>query len=145
VDALSLPLLQKAGNKTVLGSFLTQMWAADMDNPANKKFVGDFKKKHGSYPTYYAAQAYDSIMFIKSAVEATKGNIKDMNAMRKAFEAAKFDSVRGPFKMGPNHYPIQNFYANEVVADKDGMWMNSLRQVVLKDHQDAYAKDCKMK
>jgi branched-chain amino acid transport system substrate-binding protein len=144
VDALSLPLLQKAGNKAVLGTYLTQMWAADMDNAANKKFVGDFKKKHNAYPSYYAAQAYDSIMLIKSAVEAVKGNLKDMDGMRKAMEAAKFDSVRGPFKMGPNHFPIQNFYANEVVADKDGMWMNSLRQVVLKDHQDAYAKDCKM-
>ena len=144
VDALSLPLLQKAGNKTALGTFLTQMWAADMDNAANKKFVGDFKAKHGTYPSYYAAQAYDSIMLIKSGVEAVKGNLKDQDGMRKAFEAAKFDSVRGPFKMGKNHFPIQNFYANEVVADKDGTWMNSNRQVVFKDHQDSYASQCKM-
>jgi branched-chain amino acid transport system substrate-binding protein len=92
----------------------------------------------------YAAQAYDAIMYVKSAVEAVKGNLKDMDGMRKALEAAKFDSVRGPFKMGPNHFPIQNFYANEVVADKDGVWYNSERQVVLKDHQDVHAKDCKM-
>lgn len=144
VDALSLPLLQKAGNKTALGTFLTQMWAADMDNAANKKFVADFKAKHGTYPSYYAAQAYDSIMLIKSGVEAVKGNLKDQDGMRKAFEAAKFDSVRGPFKMGKNHFPIQNFYANEVVADKDGTWMNSNRQVVFKDHQDSYASECKM-
>ena len=144
VDALSLPLLQKAGNKTALGTFLTQMWAADMDNAANKKFVADFKAKHGTYPSYYAAQAYDSIMLIKSGVEAVKGNLKDQDGMRKAFEAAKFDSVRGAFKMGPNHFPIQSFYANEVVADKDGTWMNANRQVVLKDHQDSYASQCKM-
>ncbi len=144
VDALSLPLLQKAGNKTALGTFLTQMWAADMDNAANKKFVADFKAKHGTYPSYYAAQAYDSIMLIKSGVEAVKGNLKDQDGMRKAFEAAKFDSVRGAFKMGPNHFPIQNFYANEVIADKDGTWMNANRQVVLKDHQDSYATQCKM-
>lgn len=144
VDALSLPLLQKAGNKSALGTYLTQMWAADMDNAANKKFVADFKAKHGTYPSYYAAQAYDSIMLIKSAVEAVKGNLKDQDGMRKAFEAAKFDSVRGPFKMGKNHFPIQNFYANEVVADKDGTWMNSNRQVVFQDHQDSYASDCKM-
>jgi len=144
IDALSLPLLQKAGSKGALGTYLTQMWAADMDNAANKKFVADFKAKYGSYPSYYAAQSYDAIMLIKSAVEAVKGNLKDMDGMRKAMEAAKFDSVRGPIKMGPNHFPIQSFYANEVVADKDGVWMNSLRQTVFKDHQDSYAADCKM-
>ncbi len=144
VDALSLPLLQKAGNKGALGTHLTQMWAADMDNAANKKFVADFKAKYHTYPSYYAAQSYDAIMLIKSAVEAVKGNLKDMDGMRKAMEAAKFNSVRGPIKMGKNHFPIQSFYDNEVVADKDGVWMNSLRQVVLKDHQDPYAHDCKM-
>ena len=144
LDALSLPLLQKANNKGALGTFLTQMWAADLDNEPNKKFVADFKKKHGTYPSYYAAQSYDAIMMIKAAVEAVKGNLKDVDGMRKKMEAADFGSVRGPFKMGPNHFPIQNFYANEVVVDKDGTWMNATRQVVLKDHQDSYAKDCKM-
>ena len=144
LDALSLPLLQKANNKGALGTYLTQMWAADMDNEANKKFVGDFKKKYNAYPSYYAAQSYDAIMLIKSAVEAVKGDLKNVDGMRKAMEAANFASVRGPFKMGPNHFPIQNFYANEVVVDKDGNWMNANRQVVLKDNQDPYAKDCKM-
>ena len=144
LDALSLPLLQKANNKGALGTYLTQMWAANMDNEANKKFVADFKKKHNAYPSYYAAQSYDAIMLIKSAVEAVKGDLKNVDGMRKAMEAANFASVRGPFKMGPNHFPIQNFYANEVVVDKDGNWMNANRQVVLKDNQDPYAKDCKM-
>ena len=141
---MSLPLLQKANNKGALGTYLTQMWAADMDNAANKKFVGDFKKMYNAYPSYYAAQSYDAIMLIKSAVEAVKGDLKNVDGMRKAMEAANFSSVRGPFKMGPNHFPIQNFYANEVVVDKDGNWMNANRQVVLKDNQDPYAKDCKM-
>ena len=144
VDGVTLPLLQKANIKSVLGTYLTQFWAVDGKAPANKKFVDDFKKKNGSYPSMYAAQAYDGIMYVKSAVEAVKGNLKDTDGLRKALEAAKFDSVRGPFKMGHNHFPIQNFYANEVVADKDGVWYNSERQVVLKDHQDVHAKDCKM-
>jgi branched-chain amino acid transport system substrate-binding protein len=144
VDGVTLPLLQKGNIKSVLGTYLTQMWAVDSDNPVNKKFVADFKAKNGTYPSMYAAQAYDAIMLIKSGVEAVKGNLKDMDGMRKAFEAAKFDTVRGSIKMGPNHFPIQNFYANEVVQDKDGVWYNSQRQVVFKDHQDVYAQDCKM-
>jgi hypothetical protein len=30
------------------------------------------------------------------------------------------------------------------VVDSDGVWTTAVRDVVLKDHQDVYAKDCKM-
>jgi branched-chain amino acid transport system substrate-binding protein len=58
--------------------------------------------------------------------------------------SATFPSVRGEFAYGNNHFPIQNFYSREVVVDKDGVWTTATRDVVLKDHQDVYAKDCKM-
>ena len=64
--------------------------------------------------------------------------------MRAAMEKADYDSVRGPYRIGPNHFPVQNFYSREVVKDADGGWFASVRDVVLKDHQDVYAKDCKM-
>ena len=46
--------------------------------------------------------------------------------------------------MGPNHFPIQNFYSREVVADADGNWTTKITGVALKDHQDVYAAQCKM-
>lgn len=145
VDSLSLPRFQKAKMEGVLGTFMTQFWAPDLDNAQNKKFVDGFKAKYGRYPSFYAAQSYDSIFFIKSAVEAVKGNLDDVDGMRAALEAASFPSVRGDFSMGSNHYPVQNFYSREVVADADGVWTTSVRDVVLKDHQDVYAAECNMK
>ena len=59
-------------------------------------------------------------------------------------EKTDFPSVRGKFRFGNNHFPIQNFYAREVVADADGNWTTSLREAVLVDHQDPYAEECKM-
>jgi len=144
IDSIGLPKLQKAGLKAVLGSFMTQFWAPDMDNPQNKKFVAGFKAKHGKYPSFYAAQAYDSMFFIKSAVDAVKGDISNTNAMRAALEKADFPSIRGQFKMGKNHFPIQNFYLRKVEADSEGNWTTTLKNVVLKDHVDPYAKDCNM-
>ncbi len=47
--------------------------------------------------------------------------------------------------MGSNHFPVQNFYSREVVKDADGVWTTAIRETVLKDHQDVYAADCKMK
>ena len=40
--------------------------------------------------------------------------------MRDEMRKANFKSVRGAFKYGNNHIPIQNFYLQEVVKDADG-------------------------
>ncbi|MEL7543620.1 MAG: ABC transporter substrate-binding protein, partial [Pseudomonadota bacterium] len=144
VDALALPKLQ-AGNLTgVLGTENTKQWSPDLDAPANKKFVADFRKKHNRYPSFYAAQAYDAIMLIKSGVDAVNGDTSNVEGMRAAMEQAKFDSVRGNFSFGNNHFPIQNFYLRNVVKDADGNWTTKITKTVFENHQDPYAKDCKM-
>ncbi len=144
IDSISLPRFQEAGMEAVLGTTMTKFWAPDLDNAANTKFVESFKAKYGKYPSFYAAQSYDAVMFIKSAVEAVEGNISDVDGMRKALRNANFDSVRGDFSIGPNHFPIQNFYSREVVTDADGIWTTALRETVFSQHQDSYALDCKM-
>ncbi|MBO22922.1 MAG: ABC transporter substrate-binding protein [Rhodospirillaceae bacterium] len=144
LDSISLPLFQKAGMETVLGTKMTQFWAPDLDNAVNKKFVADFRKKYGRYPSFYAAQSYDAIMFIKSGVEAMSGDIGNIDGMRAALKKADFDSIRGDFSFGNNHFPIQNFYERTVVKDADGNWTTAVGRAVLKDHQDPYASQCKM-
>ncbi|MBO31606.1 MAG: ABC transporter substrate-binding protein [Rhodospirillaceae bacterium] len=144
MDGATLPLFQKAKLTNVLGTYNTMFWAPDLDNATNKRFVADFKKKTGAYPSHYAAQAYDTILLIKSGVDAVQGNIGNTDGMRAAMAKADYASVRGKFKFGRNHFPIQNFYSREVVADKDGKWMVSLRNVVFNNHETPYVKDCKL-
>lgn len=145
VDSIALSKLQAAKMEGVLGSESTQFWGPDLDTPANKKFVSGFKKKYGKYPSFYAAQAYDSIMLIKSAVDAVTGDTSKKDEMRAAMKSANFDSVRGKFTYGNNHMPIQNFYLRQVVKDTDGVWTTKITKTVYKNHQDFYAKDCKLK
>ncbi len=144
VDSISLPRFQAAEMNGVLGTTMTQFWAPDLDNAANKKFVQGFKAKYGKYPSFYAAQSYDAVMYIKSAVEAVDGDMNNVDGLRAALKKADFDSIRGKFSMGPNHYPIQNFYSREVVVDSDGVWTTSVRETVLVMHQDVYASECSM-
>lgn len=144
VDSIALPKLQKAGFKGVLGSRMTQFWAPDLDTPQNKVFVSGFKKKYGHYPSFYAAQAYDTMFLIRSAVEAVGGDLSKMDEMRTAMKKADFPSVRGKFTYGNNGMPIQNFYLREVVADADGVWTTKIVKTVYTNHQDPYAKDCKL-
>jgi branched-chain amino acid transport system substrate-binding protein len=140
IDALSLPRLKDLAD----GSLMTQFWSPDLDNAANKKFVAGFKAKYGSYPSFYAAQSYDTIMLIKSAVEAVSGDLGNRASVRDALAAANYNSVRGPYKYGNNHFPIQNFYLREVVKDAEGNYTTKIVSTVYENHQDSYAKECKM-
>ena len=144
VDSIALPKLQAAHMEGVLGSRMTQFWAPDLETPQNAKFVSGFKAKYGRYPSFYAAQSYDTMFLIKSAVEAVQGNLGDMDGMRAAMEKAEFPSVRGPFTYGKNHFPIQNFYLREVVKDAEGVWTTKIVDTVYTNHHDSYAKDCKL-
>lgn len=144
VDSISLPLLQKAGLKGVLGSLMTQFWAPDLDFPQNHRFVSGFREKYGRYPSFYAAQSYDTVFFIRSAVEAVNGDLDDMDGMRAAMAAADYPSVRGPYSYGNNHLPIQNFYLRQVVEDEEGNWTTRVVETVYTAHQDVYAGECRM-
>ena len=144
LDGISLPKFQKAGMKQVLGALDTMHWSPDMDNEQSKKFVADYRKKHGHYPSFYSAQAYDTIHFIKSAVDAVGGDMSKIDDLRAAMVKADYKSVRGPYKYGHNHMPVQNFYLREVVEGSDGAWTHKIVKTVLENHADPHGKNCKM-
>jgi branched-chain amino acid transport system substrate-binding protein len=65
--------------------------------------------------------------------------------MRKAMEKADFKSVRGAFKFGNNHIPIQNFYLQDVVKGADGQLGLKTVATIVKDSQDRFHGKCPMK
>jgi len=144
IDELSLPL-QKELAVGVPGA---QQWVHDLPNDQNKKFVADYRKKYpGLRPTYYGAQAYDAAQLMNSAVVAVKGDLTKKDAMRDEMRKVNFPSVRGSYKYGNNHIPIQNFYLQDVVKGEDKEFPLSLKTVatIVKDSQDRFHDKCPMK
>jgi branched-chain amino acid transport system substrate-binding protein len=142
VDELSLPL-QKDNALGVLG---VQVWVNDLPNDENTRFVADYRKKHpGFRPSFYGAQAYDAVQLINSAVVAVNGDLTNKDAMKAEMEKANFKSVRGSFRFGNNHVPIQNFYLSEVVKDSGGELSLKTVATIVKDDQDRYRDKCPMK
>jgi branched-chain amino acid transport system substrate-binding protein len=129
----------------MLGLFDTAHWASDFDNPASKKFVAAFEKEYKRIPTVFAAQGYDAALLIDAAVRDVKGKVEDVEAVRKAMKAARFESVRGAFKFNRNQMPIQNYYLRVVAKDAQGRIVNKTIGTIFKDHGDAYVQDCEMK
>ena len=128
-----------------LGIIATSSWSPEFDNPANKKFVADFMQKHGKRPTTMAAMGYDTIALIGAAVNEVGGKIEDKDKFRAALRKANFQSVRGPFKFNNNHFPIQNYYLNQVAKDPNGKLYNKLLDVAMKDKEDVFHAQCPMK
>src|SRR5262244_2711277 len=142
VDELSLPL-QKDNAIGVPGA---QEWVNDLPNEENKKFVADYRKKYtGLRPSFYGAQSYDAAGLINSAVVAVKGDVTKKDAMKAAMEKADFKSLRGGFKYGNNHIPIQNFYLQDVVKGADGQLSLKTVATIVKDDQDRFHDKCPMK
>ena len=139
VDALTLPALKDAA----VGTFGVQHWSPDLGNSVNRRFVETYRKKYGKTPAFYAAQAYDTVMFLDNAIRKA-GGVGDRDKLRTAMRAGDFPNTRGTFKFNNNHFPIQNGYLREAVND-NGNYVTKTLGVVLSAHGDAYAKDCPMK
>jgi len=139
IDELSLPRLKDLA----VGIPAAQEWVNDLPNETNKKFVADYIAKFNASPSFYGAQTYDAVALLDSAVTAVKGDLTKKDAMRREMEKADFKSVRGNFKFGPNHIPIQNFYLQEAVKQGDEYVLKTVATIVEND-QDKFWQKCKM-
>jgi branched-chain amino acid transport system substrate-binding protein len=142
VDEISITALKHAA----LGQYETRYWSPDLKNPANQKYVSDYRKKFGKMPVFYGAQSYDGILLIDSAVRAVKGNLANTKGMAAAMKKADFASTRGKFTYNSNHFPIQNFYLLKTVTGPAGQDpVMEIQKTVFTNHKDSYYKECGLK
>ena len=139
IDDLSLPRLKDLA----VGIPGAQQWVNDLPNPTNKKYVADYMAKHKTSPSFYGSQTYDAAALIDSGLKAVNGDMSKKAELRKALEKADFKSVRGNFKFGPNHIPIQNFYLQDAVKVGEDYRLKTVATIVEND-QDKHWQKCKM-
>lgn len=140
-EGINLPAQGESATGAVNGSF----WGPDFDNETSKHFVAAFEAKYNRIPSQYAAQGYDSALLIDSALKKVNGDISNKDAFRAALKEADFKSLRGDFKFGNNHFPIQDFHVFEAYKDNKGR-MNVRRIATpMERAQDGFAHLCPMK
>ncbi len=141
IDETTLP----RQGENALGVPGAQEWVNDLPNDANRKFVADYKAKYKLSPSFYGAQAYDAALLANSAVAAVGGDVTRKADMIKAMEKAAFTSIRGAFRFGNNHFPVQNFYLQDVVKGADGAPVLKTVATIVTDDQDTFHDKCQMK
>jgi branched-chain amino acid transport system substrate-binding protein len=140
IDETTLP---RQGDNAI-GIPGAQQWVNDLPNDANRKFVTGYKAKYKASPSFYGAQSYDAALLLNSAVAAVKGDVAKKTDMIKAMEKADFASVRGSFRYGNNHFPIQNFYLQDVVKGAGGTPVLKTVATIVENDQDGFHDKCKM-
>ena len=140
VDESVLP----AEGDAAVGFYNGSAWAPNLDNPANKEFVAAFEAKYGYVPASYAAHAYDTVTLLDAAIKKA-GGTGDKAKLIAALETADFASVKGSFKFGVNHFPVQDYYLTQVAKRADGKYQTEARKKVFTADVDPYAAECRMK
>jgi branched-chain amino acid transport system substrate-binding protein len=72
-------------------------YSADIDTPANKKFVAAFKKEFQNDPDLFGADTYGLFHLFKQAIE--KAGSTDTDKLRAAMEDASWETPQGTKKM----------------------------------------------
>lgn len=88
-------------------------YSAQIDTPANKKFVDSFREANKADPDLYGADSYGLIYFYKAAVEKAKST--DTDKVRDAMKDLKWMTPQGEKTMrAGDHQAIQPMYVVQV-------------------------------
>jgi len=76
------------------GFMAVDFYAESLDNPANKKFVTDYRKRFGRGPTKYSILSYEGIYWLAQIIQKV-GSIEDVDKLIAALEGSSFKGPQG--------------------------------------------------
>jgi branched-chain amino acid transport system substrate-binding protein len=107
-------VLRSMGDE-VLGIVSALHYSAALQTPANKKFASAYEGKFKQIPSYYSEGAYVAGSALKAALEATGGDIENVDRFLTALRQVDLaDAPRGPIKLDDFGNPVQNVYVRKV-------------------------------
>ena len=97
------PKLGEIAGAAADGLIVGSPWFIGKPDPANQKFIAEFRKKYNKDPDQFAAQAYDALRIVAGAID--RAGAADPTKVRDALEQTKFSGVMGPFSFTPGRDP----------------------------------------
>lgn len=121
-DGFDSPKLFEIGGDAVLGSYFTNHYSKEADDPVSKKFVADYRAKYGEDPDGFAALGYDAALILFDAIERAgdAAKAKNITSARKAIRDAIADTkdlkaVTGTLTLDENRNPVKSAVILKVV------------------------------
>ncbi|MDE3092082.1 MAG: ABC transporter substrate-binding protein, partial [Chloroflexota bacterium] len=112
---------------SALDAITSLHWSTELDNPVNKKFVDDYRKKFPKKEVdVFAMQGYDAARIIVEALNAVKGDTSNKDNFLAALRAVTFDSPRGKFAFDPKTQNVINQIYFRQVKQSSGKYVNAI-------------------
>lgn len=86
-----------ANDEAVIGSVATEVYMLTIPTEANKKFIAEFHKEKGYYPSWLRGKGYMAAMFWAEAMK--KAGKDDVDAVIKAWEGLTYNGPAGEWVM----------------------------------------------
>jgi len=119
-NGFNSPQLIKSAGKAADGSVMASPWFPGKEDANVKKFVANYKEKFNKEPDQFAAQAYDALKIMASALEKSGSNT-DRKKLRDSLATIKdFPGVTGKFAFDANRNPAMEV---TVLIVKDGQFV----------------------
>jgi branched-chain amino acid transport system substrate-binding protein len=97
--------LQKLGD-AALGIVAAGQWSAALDNPVNRRVRETFEAKHKRPMTLTVEQAYVGAQMLARALEASKGDVENLEAFLAALRNVEVEGPRGKVRLDAFHNPL---------------------------------------
>jgi branched-chain amino acid transport system substrate-binding protein len=116
-------ILRNMGDEA-LGVISSSFYSAELEWPANQRFVASMREKYGVDPGYYAVSPYLEAMLLDHALQQLDGRTDDKAAIMAAMRSAVIeDTPRGRMAFDDYGNVIGNIYILEVQR-RDGKLVN---------------------
>ena len=118
-NGFNSPQLIKSAGKAADGAIVASPWFPGKDDAKVKKFVAAYKAKYNREPDQFAAQAYDALHIMASALEKA-GTTTDRKKLKESLTTIKdFPGVTGKFAFDAKRNPAMDV---TVLVVKDGQF-----------------------
>ncbi|VTZ26729.1 Extracellular ligand-binding receptor [Methylocella tundrae] len=102
-NGMNSPKVLEIAGAAADGLLVGSPWFVGKSDPLNEKFITDYRAKYGADPDQFAAQAFDTLKIVASALNAAKDLTGD--SIREALLKTRIDGVMGAFAFTPERDP----------------------------------------
>jgi branched-chain amino acid transport system substrate-binding protein len=105
-NGFNSPVLGQIAGEAADGTLVGSPWFIGKADPANRKFVDEYRAKFKEDPDQFAAQAYDALHIVAAALDAA--GAADPEKIAQSLIKVKLDGVTGPFAFTDNRDPADS-------------------------------------
>lgn len=101
-------LVELAGGAALNNTFITNHYSSEDPDPTIQEFVKAFKAKYNEAPNAFHALGYDTVYFLKDAIERSGDNITGEEIKKNLAATKDLKLITGTFTVDEKHNPVKS-------------------------------------